>query len=74
MFKSFENAKNLHWHAIDRKVDGIMRHPADTPSWRLIDHMWPTFGSEPRNLHLVVYEKETFDVDNVNIRSEAIEI
>ena len=52
MFKSFENAKNLRWHAIDRKFDGIMRHLADTPSWRLIDHMWPTFGSKPRNLRL----------------------
>ncbi|KAA0053269.1 transposase [Cucumis melo var. makuwa] len=52
MFKNVENAKNLRWHAMDRKIDGIMRHPADTPSWRLIDHMWPTFGSEPRNLRL----------------------
>ncbi|KAA0051767.1 transposase [Cucumis melo var. makuwa] len=57
MFKNLENAnlenaKNLRWHAMDRKVDVIMRHPADTPSWRLIDHMWPTFGSEPRNLRL----------------------
>ncbi|TYK04901.1 hypothetical protein E5676_scaffold143G001050 [Cucumis melo var. makuwa] len=52
MFKNLENAKNLRWHAMDRNVDGIMRHPADTPSWRLIDHMWPTFGSEPRNLRL----------------------
>ncbi|KAL0546536.1 hypothetical protein IC582_016447 [Cucumis melo] len=52
MFKNFENAKNLRWHAMDRKIDDIMRHPADTPSWRLIDHMWPTFGSEPRNLRL----------------------
>ncbi|XP_031742398.1 uncharacterized protein LOC116404339 [Cucumis sativus] len=52
MFKRSENAKNLRWHAIDRQVDGVLRHPADTPSWRLIDHMWPTFGSEPRNLRL----------------------
>ncbi|KAA0045187.1 transposase [Cucumis melo var. makuwa] len=52
MFKNLENAKNLRWHAMDRKVDGIMRHLADTPSWRLIDHIWPTFESEPRNLRL----------------------
>ncbi|KAA0050341.1 putative transposon protein [Cucumis melo var. makuwa] len=52
MFKNLENVKNLRWHAMDRKVDGIMRHPADTPSWRLIDHMWSTFGSEPINLRL----------------------
>ncbi|KAL0546464.1 hypothetical protein IC582_016374 [Cucumis melo] len=52
MFKNLENAKNLHWHAMDRKVDGIMRHLTYTPSWRLIDHMWATFGPEPRNLCL----------------------
>ncbi|KAL0541170.1 hypothetical protein IC582_021209 [Cucumis melo] len=52
MFKNLENAKNLRWHAMDRRVDGILRHPADTPSCRLIDHIWPTFGSEPRNLRL----------------------
>ncbi|KAL4029966.1 hypothetical protein IC575_008194 [Cucumis melo] len=52
MFKNLENAKNLCWHAMDRKVDGIMRHLADTPSWRLIDYMWQTFGSKPRNLRL----------------------
>ncbi|KAA0034832.1 transposase [Cucumis melo var. makuwa] len=52
MFKNLKNAKNLRWHAMDRKVDGIMRHPVDTPSWRLIDHMWRTFGSEPKNLRL----------------------
>ena len=52
MFKGFENAKNFRWHAIDRKDDGILRHLADTPSWRLTDDMWPTFGSEPRNLRL----------------------
>ena len=52
MFKRFENAKNFRWHAINRKVGGILRHSVDTPSWRLIDHMWPTFESELRNLHL----------------------
>ena len=52
MFKSFKNAKILCWHAINRKVDGIIRHPIDTPSWRLIDNLWATFGSESRNFHL----------------------
>ncbi|KAL4038405.1 hypothetical protein IC575_002025 [Cucumis melo] len=52
MFKNSEYAKHLCWHANDRKVDGVLRHPADTPSWRLVDHLWPDFGSEPRNLRL----------------------
>ncbi|KAA0040643.1 transposase [Cucumis melo var. makuwa] len=52
MFKNSEYAKHLCWHANERKVDGVLRHPVDTPSWRLVDHLWPDFGSEPRNLRL----------------------
>ncbi|KAL4033416.1 hypothetical protein IC575_006503 [Cucumis melo] len=52
MFKNSEYAKHLCWHANDKKVDGVLRHPADTPSWRLVDHLWPDFGFEPRNLRL----------------------
>ncbi|KAA0034912.1 transposase [Cucumis melo var. makuwa] len=52
MFKKFEHAKNLCWHANDKKVDGVLRHPTDTPSWRLVDHLWPDFGFKPRNLCL----------------------
>ncbi|XP_073018111.1 uncharacterized protein [Primulina eburnea] len=29
-------------------------HPADSPSWKLVDHMWPDFESEPRNLRLTL--------------------
>ncbi|KAL0556638.1 hypothetical protein IC582_005152 [Cucumis melo] len=52
MFKNSEYAKNLCWHANDRKVDSVLRHPVDTPSWRLVDHLLPDFGSESRNLRL----------------------
>ena len=52
MSKRFENTKNLRWYSIGKKVDGILRHSTDTPSWRLIDQMWPTFGLEPRYLCL----------------------
>lgn len=34
--------------------DDHMRHPADSPSWMNIDYMWPTFGSEARNLRLAL--------------------
>ncbi|KAA0054086.1 transposase [Cucumis melo var. makuwa] len=34
------------------KVDGVLKHPTDTPSWRLVDHLRPDFGSKPRNLRL----------------------
>ena len=31
-----------------------MRHPSDSPSWKLVDHRWPDFASEPRNLRLAI--------------------
>ncbi|XP_050160368.1 uncharacterized protein LOC126633878 [Malus sylvestris] len=54
MFYNRKTAKNLIWHAQDREVDGKLRHPADSPSWKLVDHMWPEFGDDPRNLQLAI--------------------
>ncbi|RVW49659.1 hypothetical protein CK203_076741 [Vitis vinifera] len=31
-----------------------MRHPSDSPSWKQVDHRWPDFASEPRNLRLAI--------------------
>ncbi|CAL9025311.1 unnamed protein product [Prunus brigantina] len=31
-----------------------MSHPANSPSWKLIDDKWPEFGKEPRNLRLAL--------------------
>ncbi|KAL6340633.1 hypothetical protein AAG906_010541 [Vitis piasezkii] len=31
-----------------------MCHPSNSPSWKLVDHRWPKFSSEPRNLRLVI--------------------
>ncbi|KAA0041709.1 transposase [Cucumis melo var. makuwa] len=36
------------------KIDDKLRHPADSPPWKLIDTMWPSFSSEPRNLRLAL--------------------
>ncbi|XP_022156813.1 uncharacterized protein LOC111023653 [Momordica charantia] len=32
LFRSFDHAKNLTWHSTGRKVDGVLRHPANSPS------------------------------------------
>lgn len=53
MFQSPTTAKSLTWHG-DRKKDGMMRHPADSPTWKLVDTQWPEFGKEPRNLRLAL--------------------
>ena len=54
MFHSSKIAKDLTWHAQERVFDGKMCHPSDSPSWKLIDHKWPGFSGEPRNLRLAI--------------------
>ncbi|XP_040361932.1 uncharacterized protein LOC121049286 [Rosa chinensis] len=53
-YQSAITAKNLTWHDYGRKKDGMMQHPADSPTWDLVDKKWPEFGSEPRNLRLAL--------------------
>ncbi|KAL6286432.1 hypothetical protein ACE6H2_010822 [Prunus campanulata] len=43
MFQSNKTAKSLTWHAARKSVDGYMSHPADSPSWKLVDEKWPDF-------------------------------
>lgn len=54
MFQSTETSKSLTWHATDINIDGLMRHPANSASWKLVDEKWPDFGEEPRNLRLAL--------------------
>ncbi|XP_040361928.1 uncharacterized protein LOC121048928 [Rosa chinensis] len=54
MFQSIETSKSLTWHATDRNKDSLIRHPADSASWKLVDEKWPDFGNEPRNLQLAL--------------------
>ena len=39
--------QNLTWHANEREIDDKFRHPVDSPTWKLIDTMWPNFIYEP---------------------------
>ncbi|XP_024171963.1 uncharacterized protein LOC112177965 [Rosa chinensis] len=41
-------------HDDKRPKDGYMRHPADSPAWKLVDYKWPKFASESRNLRLAL--------------------
>ncbi|CAL2266214.1 unnamed protein product [Prunus armeniaca] len=50
MFKSLETSKSLTWHNEARIKDGRLHHPADSPSWKMIEYKWLDFGSEPRTL------------------------
>ncbi|CAL2277834.1 unnamed protein product [Prunus armeniaca] len=49
-----KEAKSLTWHAARQSVDDQMSHPADSPSWKLVDDKWLEFGKEPRNLRLAL--------------------
>ncbi|XP_031127661.1 uncharacterized protein LOC116029760 [Ipomoea triloba] len=52
LFANANDANNLQWHAIGRKEDGKLRHPADSPQWKNINMKFPEFGSENENLRL----------------------
>ena len=54
MFLSLQTVKNLTWHAHEREIDGQLRHPVDSPAWKLVDHMWPDFAADSRNLRLAI--------------------
>ena len=52
LFGNGNDAKNLTWHADDRKSDGLLQHLIDSPQWKAIDRLYLDFGDEPRNLRL----------------------
>ncbi|XP_058733075.1 uncharacterized protein LOC131604664 [Vicia villosa] len=54
MYNNAEDAKQFTWHADERVMDGMLRHPADSPQWAKIDNDYPYFGKEPRNLRLAL--------------------
>ncbi|KAA0058913.1 transposase [Cucumis melo var. makuwa] len=68
LFRSIECAENLTWHASERIEDGKLRHPADSPAWKLVDFKWPDFVSEPRNLRLAL------SADGVNPHGTLLDI
>ncbi|XP_031131782.1 uncharacterized protein LOC116033164 [Ipomoea triloba] len=52
LFENPNYANNLQWHAVGRKEDGKLRHPADSPQWKNINMKFPEFDSKNRNLRL----------------------
>ena len=52
LFANGDDAKDLTWHANGRNYDGMVRHLADCTQWKKIDHLFPNFSKEERNLRL----------------------
>jgi len=50
LFRNKDNVKLLRWHKEDRKIDNMMRHPADGSQWRAIDREFLDFAHDARNL------------------------
>ncbi|XP_057779975.1 uncharacterized protein LOC130998576 [Salvia miltiorrhiza] len=54
MYRNKDISKNLTWHGDRRVNDGYLRHPADSPCWKVVDHRWREFQDEPRHLRLAL--------------------
>ncbi|XP_062021059.1 uncharacterized protein LOC133737546 [Rosa rugosa] len=52
LFMSRCTSNHMTWHATDRPIDGRMRHPADSPAWKELDRLYPSFAQEVRNVRL----------------------
>jgi len=44
LFANPKDAKNLRWHATERRCDGLLRHPADLMQSKNIDQQFPKFS------------------------------
>ncbi|CAN6557235.1 unnamed protein product [Malus baccata var. baccata] len=52
----------------EKRIDGKLRHPADSPSWKLVDHMWLEFeGTVECGYYVMKYMKEIIDDPNCSI-------
>ncbi|XP_074377420.1 uncharacterized protein LOC141718947 [Apium graveolens] len=54
LFMCKEFSEIMRWHAVGRKEDGKLRHPADAKAWKSMDACYPDFSSEIRNVRLGV--------------------
>nr|GEU83237.1 hypothetical protein [Tanacetum cinerariifolium] len=52
LFMSLHTASQITWHSKERVDGGTMRHPADSPTWKMFDKKYPEFRCESRNVRL----------------------
>ncbi|GJU51545.1 uncharacterized protein Tco_1221100 [Tanacetum coccineum] len=52
LFMSPHTASQMTWHAKERVDDGLMRHPADSPAWKMFDKKYLKFRCKIRNVRL----------------------
>ncbi|XP_058784049.1 uncharacterized protein LOC131658813 [Vicia villosa] len=66
LFANANDAKNLRWHAEERKCDGQIRHVTDSLQRKKIDSLFPNFGKESRNLRLGISTDGMNPFGNIN--------
>ncbi|XP_076889700.1 uncharacterized protein LOC143540559 [Bidens hawaiensis] len=54
LFQSPTTSRHLRWHAESRIKDGVLRHPADSPTWAAISDRYEFIKQDPRSLRLCI--------------------
>jgi hypothetical protein len=67
LFMSSKTAKSMRWHGEVRVDDGVMRHPADTPTWKNFDYQHPQFSKDVRNVRLGLASDGFNPFKNMNV-------
>jgi len=49
---SLETANHMKWHFNGRVKEGLLRHLANSETWKLFDSEYIEYSSEPRNVRL----------------------
>ncbi|XP_052158691.1 uncharacterized protein LOC127776375 [Oryza glaberrima] len=49
LYSNSTDAELMRWHQESRKIDGMIRHPADARQWKTFDAKHPEFAKDPRN-------------------------
>lgn len=52
LFTSSEIASDMTWNHDQHLKDGILRHPADSDTWKYFDKSNPGFSRDPHNVRL----------------------
>ncbi len=52
LFLTKSKAMLMDWHVANKSEDGVMRGPANSKTWQIVEDRWPQFKEEPRHLTL----------------------
>lgn len=54
LYSNPTDAELMRWHQESRKIDGMIRHPADARQWKTFDAKHPEFAKDPRNVRFAL--------------------